>query len=559
MKSKTELRSNFKKGTLAWASRRAHWRAIGLTDEDMEKPKIAIVNSSSSLALCFTHLDAIALRLKEEIRAAGGLAFEIRTAAPSDFITAVGRTGGYIQSTRDLIVNDIEVAVEGAQLDGMICLASCDKTAPGQLMAAARLNIPTLIIACGYQPSGKYRGEHCDIEDVFINAGHYASGKITLEELTEMTETAIQGPGVCPGFGTANSMHCVSEALGMALPGSTPVMANSSNMWKTVRLAGERIVQMVWEDVKPRDILTPEAFANAVMVMLAVSGSINTIKHLQAVAREAKCEVDVYGLFEQYASRIPLLTAVRPNGQHTIEEFEAAGGTRAVMKQLEGFLHKEARTITGQTVGEILREAKVIDETIIYPVDRALSTRPSIVLVRGSLAPVCGIVKLAVVDDRPLKFRGPAVIYESREEAIAGLKRGDVKAGEVLVLRGFGVKGNPGMGLLSSVIFALDGAGLTGEVAVVTDGHVSGLVNKTLLVCEISPEAAEGGPLALVERGDMISIDVKERVVNLEVPEDELASRRARMGAWPTKDDSGWLSIYRRVVRPLSDGAVLVE
>ena len=226
-----ELRSNLPVGTSRWATRRAQWLSLGISDEDMTKPKIAIVNSSSDLASCFAHLDGIVGPLKQAIREAGGLAFEVRTAAPSDFITSAGKDGRYILPTRDLIAADIEVAVEGAQLDGMVCLASCDKTVPGQLMAAARLNIPTLIVPCGYQPCGLYRGEKLDIEEVFLKAGHVASGEVTLEELAEMSENAITGPGVCAGMGTANSMHISCEALGMTLPGTTPVRANSQAMW----------------------------------------------------------------------------------------------------------------------------------------------------------------------------------------------------------------------------------------------------------------------------------------------------------------------------------------
>ena len=266
------------------------------------------------------------------------MAFEVRTAAPSDFITSAGHRGGYILSARDLITNDIEVAVEGALLDGMLCLASCDKTAPGQLMAAARLNIPSVIVACGYQPSGTYRGRHCDIEDVFLAAGHVANGKLTVAELTEMSEHAVLGPGVCAGMGTANTMHLACEALGMALPGTTPVRANSEPMWRAVEQAARRVVEMTAEDLRPRDILTPGAFANAVTAVLSVSGSINSVKHLQAVAAEAECGADVYRLFEDLAGRVPLLAAVRPNGAVPIEAFEDAGGARAVMKQLEPLL-----------------------------------------------------------------------------------------------------------------------------------------------------------------------------------------------------------------------------
>ncbi len=556
---RSRLRSDFEEGSVAWAIRRAEWGVLGLTDEDLHKPKIAIVNSSSGLAACFVHLDGIAARMKEAIRAAGGVPFEIRTAAPSDFITGAGRRGGYILSSRDLIVNDIEVAVEGALLDGMVCLASCDKTVPGQLMAAARLNLPTIVVACGYQPSGLYRGQHNDIEDVWLSAARRAAGgsDLTVEELREMSRNAILGPGVCPGMATANTMHVVCEALGMALPGTTPVLANSPRMWEAVGRAGRRIVELVWEDLKPRDILTPQAFANAAMAVLSASGSINSIKHLQAVAREAACDVDVYGLFERYADTIPLLTAIRPNGEHLIEDFERAGGASALMKQLQGFLHLEAMTVSGRTLGENLRSATVADEEIIRPVDRPLARRPSIVVVRGSLAPATGIVKLAVADDRALRFRGPAHVFESTDQAVQAVHQGEVRAGEVVVLRGLGPRGTPGMGTATSLVFAIEGAGLTGKVAVVTDGQQSGLSNVGLVVNEVSPEAADGGPLALVEDGDPIVIDVERRVVDLEVPEEELAARRARLRESPPSEERSWLAIYRRLVTPLQEGAVL--
>jgi dihydroxy-acid dehydratase len=554
------LRSNFEAGTSRWATRRAQWRALGLTDEDLAKPKIAIVNSSSALAICFSHLDEIAQRAKRAIERAGGVAFEVRTAAPSDFITSAGHRGGYILSARDLIVNDIEVAVEGALLDGMLCLASCDKTAPGQLMAAARLDIPTVIVACGYQPSGRYQGRHCDIEDVFLAAGYLASGQLTLPELTEMSENAILGPGVCPGVGTANTMHIACEALGMALPGSTPVRANSQPMWDAVEQASERIVAMVADDLRPSRILTPDAFANAVITILSVSGSINSVKHLQAVAAEAECDVDVYRLFERLADDVPLLTAIRPNGEHSIEDLEDAGGARAVMKQLEGMLRTGAMTLTGRTVGQNLAGVTVADEEIIRPVGRALGRRPTIVLIRGSLAPGGGIVKLAVADDRRLEFAGPAAVYDSPAAALAGVRRGEVTGGEVVVLRGQGPTGSPGMGMASQLVFALDGAGLTGKVAVVTDGQLSGLVNKGIVVGEVSPEAAAGGPLALVQGGDRIRIDVLARVADLDVPGAELARRRASLTASrPPSDEKGWLRIYQRLVRPLPEGAVLRE
>jgi len=551
------LRSNYEVGTSRWATRRAQWLALGLSDEDMVKPKIAIVNTSSQLAICFSHLDEIARRTKRAIELAGGVGFEVRTAAPSDFIHSAGHRGGYILSTRDLITNDIEVQVEGAQLDGMICLASCDKTAPGQLMAAARLNIPTIIVACGYQASGTYRGRHCDIEDVFLAAGHVANGRLSVEELTEMSENAVLGPGVCAGIGTANTMHLACEALGMALPGSTPVRANSEPMWRAIDQAAARIVEMVAEDLKPRDIMTQGAFRNAVTAILSVSGSINSVKHLQAVAAEAECDADVYGLFERLADQVPLLTAIRPNGETAIEEFEDAGGTRAVMKQLETLLDTAALTVTGQPVARNLDGVTVADEEVIRPPERALGRRPTIVLIRGSLCPDGGIVKLAVADDRRLDFAGPAIVFESPLEALDAVRAGKVHSGQVVVLRGQGVTGSPGMGMASQLVFGLDGAGLTGQVAVVTDGQLSGLVNKGIVVGEVSPEAAAGGPLALVRDGDIIRIDVPARTADLDVPAGELARRKAALQVRPDPKEVGWLSVYQRLVRPLPEGAVL--
>lgn len=551
------LRSVFEPGTTPWAMRRAQWFSLGLTDEDMAKPKIAVVNSSSGLASCFSHLDGIAARMKDEIRAAGGVPFEIRTAAPSDAITSAGRAGQYILPSRDLIVNDIEVAVEGALLDGMVCLASCDKTTPAQLMAAGRLNVPTIVVACGYQPSGVYRGEHVDFEDVFLYAGHVATGRMTVEELAEMSACAITGPGVCAGLGTANSMHITAEALGMTMPGSTPVLANSEAMWATVRAAGHRIVEMVEEDLRPRDILTPGAFHNAVTAILAISGSVNTMKHLQAIAVEAGTDVDVYGLFERLAPEVPLLVGVKPNGDRRIDELEAAGGARALLAQLRSLLELSQPCVSGRSLGEELEGVTVQDEDVIRPVDRPLARHPGIVLVRGSLAPDGGIVKRTIADDAIHQFRGPAKVFHSRDETIAGIRAGQVEAGQVLVVSGLGPVGSPGMALTSAVVFALDGAGLGESVVVVTDGQLSGLVNKGLVVGEVSPEAAGGGPIGLVEDGDEIWVDVDARAIELVVAEDVLAERRRLAGTRPPATGCSWLSQYAREVRPLAEGATL--
>jgi dihydroxy-acid dehydratase len=551
-----QLRSNFTPGSTPWAMRRAQWSALGLSDEDLEKPKIAIVNSSSQLASCFSHLDEIVAPLKKAIEDAGGVAFEVRTAAPSDAITSAGAAGQYILPSRDLIASDIEVAVEGALLDGMVCLASCDKTTPGQLMAAGRLNIPTIIVGCGYQPSGMYRGEPVDFEDIFRFAGHVNAGRMTVSELGDMSRCAVTGPGVCAGMGTANSMHLAAEALGMALPGTTPVLALGDKMWSAVAAAGKRIVSLVTEGVTPRSILTPAAFANAVTAILSVSGSVNCLKHLQAIATEAGTDVDVYRLFEELAPKVPLLTDVKPNGDTQITQFDAAGGSLGLLKQLAPLLDLSVMTVAGVTLGEAVAKVTV-DDSVIRPVSAPVATHPAIVVMRGSLAPDGAVLKRTVADDAPLSFRGPAKVVHSREEGVAAAKAGRFQAGDVVVLTGLGLRGSPGMGLTSALMFAIDGAGLSTSVAVITDGQMSGLVNGGLVVAEVSPEGASGGPLGLVRDGDVISIDVNARTVDLEVSPAELEARRATLSPLRAPTGCGWLSVYARTVAPLGAGATL--
>ncbi|MBO9651172.1 MAG: dihydroxy-acid dehydratase [Variovorax sp.] len=554
------LRSNFPRGSYLWSVRNAHWRALGIPEEDCEKPKIAIVNSSSELAACFSHLDIVAAEVKAAIRAAGGVPFEIRTAAPSDFITGAGARGAYMLAARDLVTNDIEVAVEGAQLDGMVCLTSCDKTVPGQLMAAARLNIPTLLVPCGYQPSGEYKGHHVDIEEVFIGAMHAVAGKLPVEELVGMSREAIRGPGVCSGLGTANSMHIVCEALGMALPGSAPVAALSPKMMVDARDAGARIVQMVWDDLKPRDILTPGAFVNAVRAVLSVGGSLNTAKHLQAVATEGQTGVDVYGLFEKLGPTTPVLSGVRPVGENSIEDFEAAGGCRALLKQLEPLLDTSARTVTGGTLADNLRGVEVASAEVIRPIVRPVAPLPAIVLLRGNLAPESGLIKTGIAERKVRCFTGPAICFWTADAAITALKQGDIVPGQVMVMRGAGACGGPAMGGgASRVVFALDGAGLGDEVALLTDGHLSGLVCKGLVVAEVSPEAALGGPLGLLRDGDVITIDLDARRLDVALSDEEIQARRDGWQPPPRLHDTGWLQQYRRNVGALSQGAVLVR
>ncbi|MCA9261496.1 MAG: dihydroxy-acid dehydratase, partial [Planctomycetales bacterium] len=452
------------------------------------------------------------------------------------------------------------VQVEGPQLDGMILLTSCDKTVPGQLMAAARLNIPSLLVICGYQASGHIGNEHVDIEEVFLHAGYYTQGAISLERLTEMSEVAVKSPGVCSGMGTANSMHSVTEGLGMCLPGSAPVRANSQKMWDYARESGQRIVDMVWEDLKPRDILTEGAFRNAARVDLAQAGSINCIKHLQAIALEAGVDIDIYDTFDKEGEHTPVLTAVRPIGPLSIEAFEDAGGARGVMKRLEPQLDLDVMTVTGKTVKENLAGVEIGDADVIRPLDNPWGAEAAIVLLTGSLAPETGIVKVGLrTPDRKLAFKGPARVYDSAVEAEEDLKAGNIQRGDVLVLRRQGVRGGPGMGGASRLVFAVEGAGYGADVAVVTDGQLSGLVNKGLVVGEVQPEYADGGPIALVENGDAITLDAEANLITVDVSDDEMAARKAKWQAPPFKATRGTLYKYIKSVKSASEGCVTDE
>ena len=533
------------------------WLNLGLSDEDMLRPKIAIVNSSSNLAVCFSHLDAIAKFAAQEIYKAGGISFEIRTVAPADFMY-FGHGGGFIQSSRDLITNDVESQVEGAMLDGLLCLASCDKTLPGQLMAAARMNIPSIVVACGYQPCGTYKGEHFDIEDLWQWMGHYQMGKITEEEMNKMSEAAIKGPGVCQGLGTANTMHVACEALGFALPGTTPVLANSPKMWDAVSNACRRVVEIVDQDIRPRDLLTPGNFENCVKTILAMSGSTNSMKHLQAIAKEAKSGIDVFDMFDRFADDIPLLVGVRPNGSYAIDDMEAAGGTKALMKALESKLRLDEMTINGKTVRENLADAQVLNSDVIRPLDKAYNYRPSIVLAKGNLATNFGVIKLQVDDSyKPNYFKGPAKVFTDPQEATEAIRDGRIVKGDVVVVAGLGLTGTPGMGGPGGLIFALDGMGLGSDVAVVTDGHASGLCNLALMVVDVTPEAAVGGAIGLVRDGDIITIDALNRILSVDVSDEELEERRKTAPDYLKREEEGWLKIFQERVTPINEGATI--
>ncbi len=551
-------RSNFEPGSTRWAVRVAQWTAMGIPESDFDKPKIAVVNTSSGLSVCFSHLDRISRMVQDAIRAAGGLPFEIRTAAPSDFITSAGRQGRYLMPTRDLIVNDIEVQVEGAELDGMLLLSSCDKTTPAHLMAAGRLDVPSLVLACGYQLGRQCGEHHVDIEEVYKAVGTVKAGQLSLDGLHGMCRAAIDGPGVCAGLATANSMHCLAEALGMALPGNAPIRADGPRLHALAAQAGARIVDIVREDLRPRQILTPAALRNAVRAAVAMGCSVNVMRHLIAIAIEAQCPVDVIAEFEACADTVPMLTQVRPNGPDRIEDLDAAGGVRAVMQRLGPLVDGSALSVSGRSMGEVLAEPLAIDDQVIRTLDEPFAREPGLMVIRGSLAPDGALVKLAAVPAGIRRFAGEAKVFEDEAVAIDGLRTGAVHPGQVIVLRMLGPRGGPGTVFAASFMAALVGAGRGADVAVVTDGELSGL-NSGITIGQVMPEAAEGGPLAAVRDGDRVEIDLNARRIELLVPAEEIAARLRDFKPPVPQGRFGWLHLYGQLVQPLSKGAVLGE
>ncbi len=550
-----KLRSNFEKGSTRWAVRRSQWIAMGIAEEDFEKPKIAIINSSSGLSVCYQHLGKYARIAQEAVREAGGLPFEVYTIAPSDFITSAGKKARYLMPSRDLLVNDIEVMVEGAELDGMILLSSCDKTTPAHLMAAARLNIPAIVVACGYQLGGNCNGRQVDIEEVYKGVGTVLTGKMSLDEMEEWTRCAIKGPGVCAGLATANSMHCMAEALGMAMAGSTPIRADSEALKKVVLKAGKKIMELVNNNIRPRHIITKESIQNAIRVAVSIGCSVNTVRHLTAIAIEAGLHLDVIKMFEEEAVGFSQITRIRPNGPDRIEQFDSAGGTLGVLHRLRNKLNLDVHTVNNRVLADVLSEPVEIDEVYIRPVNHPFRKEPGLTIIRGNLAPNGAIVKLSAIDADRRIFEGPAKVYNDEDLAMQALANGEISSGDIVVLRMLGPVGGPGTVFACSFMAALSGAGLADTVAVVTDGELSGL-NKGITIGQVMPEAALGGPLAIVEENDQVKIDLNERKIDLLIEE---ALLNQRLDNWKPVErtlENNWLKFYADNVMPLEKGAV---
>ena len=549
------MRSDAIKKGLERAPHRALLKSVGVSEEDMGKPFIGIANSYNTIVPGHIHLDRVARAAAEGIRSAGGIPFEFNTIAVCDGI-AMGHEGmKYSLPSRDIIADSVELMIQAHRFDGVLMVTNCDKVTPGMLMATARLNIPAAVITGGPMLTGLYRDRKLGVIPMFEAVGEARAGKITMEELKAFEEVACPTAGSCNGMFTANTMACITEALGLSLPGSATVPAEDSRRLRMARATGERVVGLVREDLRPSSILTEQAFENAIMVDLALGGSTNTVLHLSAVANEMNVPLNLE-IFDSLARRVPHLCNMSPGGPYTMEELDRAGGIPAVMKEISPMLHGDALTITGKTVVENVQDAQVRDREIIRLLSNPVHKEGGLAILRGNLAPKGAVVKTAAVPVGMSVYSGRARVFDSEEAAMRMIMDGDVGKGDVVVIRYEGPRGGPGMREMLSVTGAIAGIGLLNSVALITDGRFSG-GSQGLCIGHISPEAAEGGPIAIVEEGDTIEINIPERRLSLKLSEEEV---QRRMGSWDppqAKELRGYLRRYQAMVGSANTGATL--
>lgn len=541
------------------APHRSLLRATGVRDEDFDKPFIAVANSYCDIVPGHVHLQEFGRLIKEAVRRAGGVPFEFNVIAVDDGI-AMGHIGmRYSLPSRELIADSIETMVTAHWFDGMICIPNCDKIVPGMIMGALRVNIPTIFISGGPMAAGRdSSGQALDLISVFEGVGALKAGNITEERLAEIERLACPGCGSCSGMFTANSMNCLLEALGLAFPGNGTILAGTPERARWAEVAAAHILKLVEADLRPRDIVTLEAMDDAFALDMAMGGSTNTVLHGLAIAHEAGFEYPLERL-NALAERVPHLAKVSPASRWHIEDVDRAGGISAILKELTAIpdlLHLNRPTVTLKTLGENIESAAVKDPEVIRPLDRPYSPTGGLAVFFGNLAPEGALLKTGAVDRDVTYHRGPAVLFESQEEADAGIKAGKVKPGDVVVIRYEGPRGGPGMPEMLSPTSAIVGMGLGKSVALITDGRFSG-GTRGICLGHVSPEAAEGGPIALIEPGDMISIDIPRRRLELEVSDEELARRRRRWQPPAPKVRTGWLARYAHFVTSASRGAVL--
>jgi dihydroxy-acid dehydratase len=538
----SKLRSDEIKRGIERAPHRALLKALGLTDKDIAKPFIGVANSYTTIVPGHIHLRNITSKVKEGILSAGGTPFEFNTIAVCDGL-AMGHQGmRYSLPSRELIADSVEIMMQAHRLDGIVLISNCDKVTPGMLIATARLNVPAIAVTGGAMASGNLEGKKIGVNNVFEAVGKVFAGKMTETESTQLENAACPGCGSCNGMFTANTMACMTEALGMSLPFCATALATSAMKLRIAKETGEKIVELVRKNATPSNILTKEAFENAIVVDTALGGSTNTVLHLSAIAQEAGVPLPI-SLFDETSKRVPHVSNMVPNGPYDMEDLHNAGGLPALMKELEKFLHADALTVTGQSVSENIKNALVENAEVIRPLANPVRKEGGIAILKGNLAPKGSVVKAVAVSPKMLKHVGPAKVYDSEREAEEDMKRHEVKAGDVVVIRYEGPKGGPGMPEMLIPTATISGMGLSESVALITDGRFSG-ATRGPCIGHVSPEAAEGGPIAVIENGDVIEIDIPNRVLNVRLSAEEL---RKRLAAWKPrkpKITKGYLARY---------------
>ena len=536
------MRSDEMKQGIERAPQRALLKALGLTDQDIAKPFIGVANSYTTIVPGHIHLRNIGEAVKAGIEEAGGTPFEFNTIAVCDGL-AMGHQGmRYSLPSRELIADSVEVMVQAHRLDGVVLISNCDKVTPGMLMAAARLDVPAISVTGGAMSSGSFRGEKVGVTNVFEGMGKVIAEKMTEEELARLERVACPGCGSCNGMFTANTMACLTEALGMSLPHCATALAISAEKLRIAKETGKKIVEITCKNVKPSQILKREAFENAVAVDMALGGSTNSVLHLSAIAREAGISLPLRA-FDEISRRVPHLCNMVPSGPYDMEDLDNAGGLPALMKELSPLLHEEAFTVAGCTVRENLLEAKILNDKVIRPLADPVHKGGGIAILSGNLAPKGAVVKTIAVSPKMLKHTGPARVFDSERDSVEAMKKRRVQPGDVIIIRYEGPKGGPGMPEMLVPTATITGMGLSDSVALVTDGRFSG-ATRGPCIGHVEPEAAVGGPIAVIRDGDMVSIDIENRVLKVDLTDEEI---KRRLEAWKPrkpKVTKGYLARY---------------
>ena len=546
-----------KKGSTR-AAHRSLFYAMGYTEEELKKPLIGVCCAANEIIPGHMHLDTIAQAVKYGILEAGGTPIEFPAIGICDGI-AMGHDGmKYPLASRELVADSVEAVANGHAFDGLVLIPNCDKIVPGMLMAAARLNIPDVVVSGGPMLPGRMNGKDISVSTVFEAAGRFESGQICAAELSEIEHCACPGCGSCSGLFTANTMNCLTEVLGMGLPGNGTIpAAYNGQRIALAKHAGMAIMNLVEKNIRPRDIMTAAAFDNAITVDMAIGGSSNTALHLPAIAHEAGIELPL-SRFDVISKKTPYLTKLSPGGSHHIIDLNEAGGISAVMNELDklGLINKECITVCDKTIGETIAKARITRPDVIHTVEEPYRKTGGIAVLTGNIAPECSVVKESAVAEEMLKHSGPAKVFDSEDEAIAAICGKQIEKGDVVVIRYEGPKGGPGMREMLNPTSVLAGMGLDKDVALLTDGRFSG-ATRGACIGHISPEAREGGNIALIQNGDIIEIDIPNRSLNVKLSDEELAERRANWVCPPPKVKSGYLARYAALVTSAATGAVL--